>query len=102
MPCRTLTKEDIHIRVAAFPEDIPVKGNAMCSGDDDFDLQVETEILERLEQDDVWAWATVVSSMRRWSRGNAVFMARGNVARLTFRLPSFSIDHQSCRVGCRL
>lgn len=62
MPCRTLTNDDIHIRVTAYPEDIPVKGNALCSGDEDFDQQVEAEILERLEQDDVWAWATVCVS----------------------------------------
>lgn len=59
MPCRTLTKEEINIRVMAYPEEIPVKGNAICSGDEDFDRQVESEILKRLEQDDVWAWATV-------------------------------------------
>lgn len=59
MPCRTLTNDDIHIRVTAYLEDIPVRGNAVCSGDEDFDQQVESEILERLEQDDVWAWATV-------------------------------------------
>ena len=45
--------------VTAFPEEIPVEGNACYSGDEDFDHQVESEILKRLEQDDVWAWATV-------------------------------------------
>jgi hypothetical protein len=59
MPCKTLTRNDITIVVTAFPEEIPVKGNAMCSGDEAFDHQVETEILERLEKDDMWAWATV-------------------------------------------
>ena len=62
MPCRTLARTDITIVVSTFPEEIPVKGNAVHSGDDDFDHQVETEILERLEQDDVWAWATVCVS----------------------------------------
>jgi len=59
MPCRTLRSNDITVLVTAFPEEIPVKGNAMCSGDEDFDQKVESEILERLEQDDLWAWATV-------------------------------------------
>lgn len=62
MPCKTLTKDDIHISVTAYPEDIPVKGNVICSGDEDFDHQVESEILKRMEQDDVWAWATVCVS----------------------------------------
>ena len=62
MPCKTLTSNDITILVTAHPEEIPVQGNAICSGDEDFDHQVESEILERLEQDDVWAWATVCVS----------------------------------------
>ena len=45
--------------VTAFPDEIPVQGNACYSGDEDFDRHVESEILKRLEQDDVWAWATV-------------------------------------------
>ena len=59
MPCKTLTSNDIRVVVTAFPEEIPVKGNAICSGDEDFDRQVESEILKRLEHEDVWAWATV-------------------------------------------
>lgn len=59
MPCRTLTGNDIKIAVTAFPEEIPVKGNAMSSGDEDFDHQVETAIYERLKMDDIWAWTTV-------------------------------------------
>ena len=59
MACRKLNRDEIQIRIAVLPEEIPVKGNAICSGDEDFDHQVETEILKRLEQDDVWAWATV-------------------------------------------
>ena len=59
MPCKMLNRHEIQVLVTAFPEEIPVKGNAMCSGDEDFDQQIEAEILERLEQDDVWAWATV-------------------------------------------
>lgn len=59
MPCKMLNRDEIQICVTVLPEEIPVKGNAMCSGDEDFDHQVESEILERLEQDDVWAWATV-------------------------------------------
>jgi hypothetical protein len=59
MSWKKLNKNDINIRITAYPEDIPVKGNAICSGNEDFDQQVESEILERLEQDEVWAWATV-------------------------------------------
>ena len=40
-------------------EDIPVRGNAMVSGDDGLDRQVEDEILQRVEQGDEWAWCHV-------------------------------------------
>ena len=59
MPCRTLTSNDITVVVTAFPEEIPVKGNAICSGDEAFDRGVESDIVKRLEMGDIWAWATV-------------------------------------------
>lgn len=40
-------------------DDLPVRGNAIGSGDDDYDRQVEDSILERLDGGDVWAWASV-------------------------------------------
>lgn len=41
------------------PEDIPVEGNAMASGDDSADRECEAEILERLDRGDLWAWCYV-------------------------------------------
>jgi hypothetical protein len=40
-------------------DDTPVRGNAMCSGDDEADRKVEDSILARLDLYDVWAWAFV-------------------------------------------
>lgn len=59
MPCKTLTQQEVQIELAVLPEDIPVIGNACCSGDKHFDRLVENEILAHLEKNDVWAWATV-------------------------------------------
>ena len=60
MPCKILTKEDVQIELTVFPEeDLPVEGNACYSGDEEYDQMVEDEILSRLEQNDVWAWAKV-------------------------------------------
>ena len=56
---KTLTKEDVEIELIAHWEDIPVRGNVMASGDDQFDKKCEDEVLERLENGDVWAWANV-------------------------------------------
>jgi len=39
--------------------DIPVRGNALSSGDDKEDERVENEIIARLDDGDAWAWADV-------------------------------------------
>ena len=56
---RKLTKEDIEFRVNAVDDDLPVRGNAQASGNDDSDREVEDGIIDRLEDGDVWAWALV-------------------------------------------
>ena len=56
---RKLTAKDVTIEVIAFHEDTEVQGNAMCSGDDMLDAEVENEIIRRLGIGDVWAWCVV-------------------------------------------
>lgn len=50
---------DVTFRVICEPEDIPVRGNAMASGDDAADRECEDEIIRRLERGDIWAWCSV-------------------------------------------
>jgi|SRR5947209_6545836 len=57
---RELTPDEVEFTVTAEPEDVSPRGNAMASGDDELDRKVEDEILERLDNGDVWAWAHVV------------------------------------------
>lgn len=45
--------------IEVHPEDIPVRGNAMSSGDNELDREVEDAILARLAQGEEWAWCTV-------------------------------------------
>ena len=59
MNIKPITREEATIRVLAKPDPVPVEGNACVSGDDDFDREVEHNILCRLQQDQVWAWAAV-------------------------------------------
>ena len=49
---------EVIYRIEATEDDLPVRG-AIASGDEAYDKQVEDEILERLDQGDVWAWARV-------------------------------------------
>lgn len=39
--------------------DIPVRGHAIDSGDEDFDLKVENEIIGRLDRGDIYAWCSI-------------------------------------------
>lgn len=55
----TLTVADVVVTISAEPDDLPVRGNAMASGDADADREVEDEILARLDRGDAWAWASV-------------------------------------------
>jgi len=56
---RSITREEAAIRVLAEPDHVLVEGNASASGDDDFDREVEHNILCRLQQGDAWVWAAV-------------------------------------------
>lgn len=58
--CPTKVKFGVDVR----EEELSVRGNAMASGDDDYDRNVEDKILEDLESGNVWAWCevTVIAS----------------------------------------
>ena len=47
------------IEVIAEQDDCEVRGNALASGDDAADRECEDTIIERLNNGDVWAWASV-------------------------------------------
>lgn len=53
-------------------DDFQVRGNAMASGDDAMDKQVEDEILARLSNGDTWAWACV-SVTAEWDWNGTTF-----------------------------
>ncbi len=59
MTIQSITRGEAAIRILAETEHIPVEGNACASGDDDYDREVERDILDRLDQGDVWAWAAI-------------------------------------------
>jgi hypothetical protein len=56
---RALTENEVTFELTVEQDDIPVRGNALASGDADEDRKCEDEILRRLDQGDVWAWASV-------------------------------------------
>lgn len=61
---RKLTEESVEIKVECLPEHEPIKGNAMCSGDDEFDREIEEKILNQLLEGNLWAWCCVKVSVK--------------------------------------
>ena len=55
---RKLTEADCEFTIRVLPEDIPVRGNAIVSGDDEYDREIEDKILADLEWNQ-WAWCCV-------------------------------------------
>jgi len=56
---RELTQDEVTFELHVHQEDIPVRGNAICSRDDERDAEVEDDIIVRLNNGDVWAWCYV-------------------------------------------
>lgn len=53
---RNKLRERASIEWIYRPCEIPIRGNAMASGDDAFDKKCEDEILARIDAGDEWAW----------------------------------------------
>jgi hypothetical protein len=90
---RKLTEKDVTFSVSVEQDDIPVRGNAVASGDDRFDKECEDEILNRLRRNDVWAWArvTVTATWNRYT-GHAGLGACSYKDEAEFREPGGYYD----------
>lgn len=44
------------ITLTAEPEDIPIRGNVLCSGDDEIDRQAENDVQQDLDSGNECAW----------------------------------------------
>ena len=55
----TVQDNAIKYSIKIHPEKTPIKGNAMDSGDPDYDARVEKGIRDRLNRGNRWAWCTV-------------------------------------------
>lgn len=68
-PFRALTRDEVTFKLTIEEDDIPVRGNAMASGDDEADREDEDAIIARLDRGDLWAWCCVVvtATWGRWA-----------------------------------
>lgn len=51
-----IPEDEVTYTLECSPEDIPVRGNAMASGDDEADRADEDRIIADLESGNEWAW----------------------------------------------
>jgi hypothetical protein len=70
MATRKLTADEVRFFISVQQDEIPVRGNALASGDDAADRAAEDAILARLDSGDVWAWAHVTVTAV-WTSGPA-------------------------------
>jgi len=54
-----VTLADCIFKLMAEQDDTQVRGNAMASGDESYDKEIEDAIIKRLDDGDIWAWASV-------------------------------------------
>lgn len=50
---------DVDYTIECLPEDTPVRGNSVASGDDEYDRKVERKIERDLDRGNEWAWCCV-------------------------------------------
>ena len=50
---------DIQYSISVVPEEIPVHNNIVDSGDKEYDMKTESEIIARINNGDAWAWGIV-------------------------------------------
>jgi hypothetical protein len=65
MKYRPLTEAEVTFTFEQESEDIPVRGNAICSDDEEFDKKAEDEIIERLDRN-AWFCAKVTAEWKGW------------------------------------
>lgn len=64
MTTRKFNPTEVEFTLRCEAEDIPVRGNAIASGDDDVDRKYEDKIIADREAGDPWAWCCVTVEAR--------------------------------------
>jgi len=55
----SISRKECRFEMSTMPEDIPLDGNVLVSGDDEEDKRAEQLVLKQLESGNDWAWCTV-------------------------------------------
>ena len=80
---RKLTESEVTFDLELEPEDIPLRGNAIASGDPDYDREYEAELQERLERGDESAWCCMVVTATWTSADGDEYVGRDHLGGVT-------------------
>ena len=69
-----LEQKDVDVELIVHYDDTPVRGNVLASGNDAEDKEAEDEVLRRLDNGDVWAWACVQVKVTYQGISESVFL----------------------------
>lgn len=64
MKTRELKESEVEFTLECLPEETPIEGNALVSGDDEQDRAHEQWVRDQLESGNEWAWCTVKVTAR--------------------------------------
>lgn len=76
---RQLTRSEVDFERSTEPDDTPIEGNVLASGDAKLDQEAEREVLERLQNDDHSAWCGVVVRARWTSAAGVTYEGRASL-----------------------
>lgn len=64
IPTRADVARTSRVVVDAYPEDVPIRGNALASGDPELDREHEDDLIAELDGGNEWAWCRVEVTAR--------------------------------------
>ncbi len=87
----------IEFTLECLAEDTEVRGNAMASGDDHFDREVEDKIIADLEGGNEWAWCCVkVTARAGGAKGTDYLGCCSYAGEEEFRKDAYFADMKEC------
>lgn len=90
---RKFQPNEIRFILYCEPEDMPIRGNVMASGDDEADREAEDAVIADLESGNQWAWCCVTITAE-WAgfTGRAVLGGVSHKAAEEFCIPGGYYD----------
>ena len=79
---------EVTYTVECSPDNLPLKGNVMASGDDKVDAEAETEVAAQLAAGNLWAWCHVVVRAEVTAAGGSRFVGFDSLGACSYKSES--------------